>query len=236
MRASVRIPKVPAIFLFAAVVACSQDTPKPVTWVKNDNQLIEPVPKVPKWKGPERPMADLDSLIDAIPVSKKFFTEQRFVSTPGKPFMTGHEPRLVYFYPHLADMDLPMHVGDTVENVCDSRLRLSENLELLHETGKPRRSVLTEAQTDTLLSILRSERSCEKVSAACFDPRHTFVMYDASGPMTAYAQVCFSCMNIRAAGCEGCTFDGLLCPEDWQRLERLTAAIVNDGEQVFRKH
>lgn len=223
--------KAPVIFLFASMMACSQDAPKPAPWVKNDNPLIEYEPEKR-----ERPMADLDSLINAIPVSRKFFSEQRFVSTPGQPFMAGHEPREVYLYPHLADMDLPMYVGDTVGNVCDSRLRLSEDLELLHETGKPIRTDLTGSQTDTLLAILRSDRSCEKVSAACFDPRHTFVMHDAAGSMTAYAQVCFSCMNIRAAGCDGCTFDGLLCPEDWQRLEGLTAAIMNDGQQVVRKH
>ena len=58
--------------------------------------------------------------------------------------------------------------------------------------------VLTAEQSKRLVSSVTGKHPATEAYAACFDPHHAFVFYDAAWKPVAWVEVCFECGNAEA--------------------------------------
>ena len=74
----------------------------------------------------------------------------------------------------------------------------------LNENGALNRQVvrpgvrLDTPQTKRLLAIIRNPATYAKHRPICFEPRHTFIFFDAAGAPVATYSICFACNNFDA--------------------------------------
>ena len=58
--------------------------------------------------------------------------------------------------------------------------------------------VLTAEQTRALVAAVTGKRPAPQWAAACFNPHHAFVFYDAAQKPVGWVEVCFECGNAAA--------------------------------------
>jgi hypothetical protein len=103
-----------------------------------------------------------------------------------------------------------------VEPKKDTTHFRAADLEILESTIQERLT-LTPQQTVSLYSLL-DKNSCETTEvAACYDPRHAIVFFDATGHPFSYIEVCFDCMNYQTP--EDVSLD--LCSDQFRSLAQL---------------
>jgi hypothetical protein len=77
--------------------------------------------------------------------------------------------------------------------------------------------VLNREQTDSLLTLLKTDMCKFDGTAICYDPAHAIVFFNGSGQPFGYIELCFSCTNYETSG----DFDMDFCYEKSEALKDL---------------
>jgi len=89
------------------------------------------------------------------------------------------------------------------------------------------RATLTKPLQSQLYRALYKKPCKDAIVAACYEPRHAFIFYDAHHKAIAYLEICLDCYNYRATA--PYVIEGL-CPE---KIREITTILRQAGIKYF---